>query len=155
MSGFNLGEQTGGNLCHGKFALAIGDGAKTGPALVTTSNYSIDGITYSKTGAATVIPFTALGIQAALTKCLYLIQLDSAGTATFVKGTAVLTADLTAGTKVLKWPEGSASNCVVGAVKIACASTATFTPGTTALDATNITATYYDLCTVPTAPLTS
>jgi hypothetical protein len=153
---YNLNESAKGvTMCHGKPAIAIGDGAKTGPAFVTTSLYSIDGITYSKTGAATVIPFTALGLQAALTKCLYLAVIDSAGTVTFVKGTAVLTADLTAGTAVLKWPAVPAGKCPWGAVKIACASTATFTPGTTALDAANITATYYDLATVPTAPLTS
>lgn len=153
---YNLNEGPRGiTMCHGKADIAIGDGAKTGPAFVTTSKFSIDGITYSKTGAATVIPFTALGIQAALTKCLYLCVIDSAGTVTFVKGSEVLTADLTAGTKVLKWPALPASKCAWGAVKIACASTATFTPGTTALDATNITATYYDLATVPTAPLTS
>lgn len=150
-----LNEGGGITMCHGKAAIAIGDGAKTGPAFVTTSLYSIDGITYSKTGAATVIPFTALGLQAALTKCLYLAVIDSSGTVTFVKGTAVLTADLTAGTKVLKWPTVPAGLCPWGAVKITCASTATFTPGTTALDAANVTATYYDLATIPTTPLTS
>lgn len=153
---YNLNESAKGvTMCHSKADIAIGDGAKTGPAWVTTGKFSIDGITYSKTGAATVIPFTGLGIQAVLTKCLYLCVIDTAGTVTFVKGTAVLSADLTNGVTVLKWPECPAGKCPWGAVKIACASTATFTPGTTALDAANITATYYDLATVPTAPLTS
>ncbi len=153
---FNLNESAKGlTAMHGRPIIAIGDGAKTGPAFVTTSQFSIDGIMYSKTGAATVIAFTALGIQAALTKCLYLCCIDSDGTVTYVKGTEVLTADLVAGTKVLKWPALPANKCAWGAVKMTLASTATFTPGTTALDATNCTAAYYDLCVVPTKPLTS
>lgn len=158
---FNLNENSkGGNLCHSKAGLAIGDTTKTGTNSFAAPNgagtdFSIDGIMYHKADAATVAPFTVAAVQPVLTKCLYLVCIDSAGAITTVKGTAVLTADLTAGTKVLQWPEVPASKCAVGAVKITLASTATFTPGTTALDAANVTATYYDLFAVPTAPLTS
>lgn len=149
-------EAKGGCFNHGKPALAIGDGAKTGPALVTTFTYCIDGIAYSKTGAATVRPLTVDTVQPILTKCLYLICIDAAGTSIIsVKGVAVLTADLVAGTKVLQWPALPANYAPVGAVKITLANAATFTPGTTALDATDVSATYYDLFSVPTAPLTS
>jgi hypothetical protein len=157
----NLNEETaGGTFCHSKAGLAIGDGAKTGTNSFAAPNgagidFSIDGINYHKADAATVAPFTAGTVQPVLTKCLYLVCIDSVNTITTVQGTPVLTADLTAGTKVLKWPAYPASKCVVGAVKITLASTATFTPGTTALDATNVTATYYDLFNIPAAPLTS
>lgn len=157
---FNLNQEAkGGTFCLSKAGLAIGDGAKTGPAFVAPAgagiDFCIDGILYNHADAATVLPLTAAAVQPVLTKCLYLICVDSGGTVTSVKGTAVLTADLVAGTKVLQWPVPTASTCPVGAVKMTLASTATFTAGTTALDASNCTATYYDLFSVPTAPLTA
>jgi len=158
MDNFN-NEGRGGNFCFSKAGLAIGDGAKTGIALASTvgtgTDFCVDGILYNKADSATNVPLTAAAVQPVLTKCLYLIVIDSGGTISSVKGDAVLTADLTAGTKVLKWPACPASKAPIGAVKITLASTATFTAGTTALDATNVTATYYDLYSVPTAPLTS
>lgn len=157
---FNLNEgHKGGNFCMSKAGLAIGDGSKLGVAIASTVgtgiDYCIDGIMYNKADAATDLPLSAAAIQPVLTKCLYLICIDSAGAVTSVKGDAVLTADLTAGTEVLQWPALPANKCAIGAVKITLASAATFTAGTTALDATNVTATYYNLFTVPTAPLTS
>lgn len=158
MDNFN-NEGRGGNFCFSKAGLAIGDGAKTGIALASTvgtgTDFCIDGIMYNKADSATNVPLTAAAVQPVLTKCLYLICINSSGTISSVKGDAVLTADLVAGTKVLKWPEPTANTAVIGAVKITLASTATFTAGTTALDASNVTATYYDLHSVPTAPLTS
>lgn len=149
----------GGTFCMSKAGLAIGDGAKTGIALASTvgtgTDFCIDGIMYNKADSATNVPLTAAAVQPVLTKCLYLICINSSGTISSVKGTAVLTAALTAGTSVLQWPDLPTDVCPIGAVKITLASTATFTAGTTALDATNVTATYYDLFNVPTVPLTS
>lgn len=150
----------GGTFCFSKAGLAIGDGAKTGTNSFAAPNgagidFSINGIMYHKADAATVAPFTAATAQGLLTKCLYLICIDSAGAITTVKGTAVLTADLAAGNAVLKWPDRPANKCVVGAVKIAVTTTYNFTAGTTALDATGVTATYYDLHAIPAEPLTS
>lgn len=157
---YNLNESPRGvTMCHSRAGLAIGDGAKTGVAIVAPNgagiDFSIDGIFYHKAEAATNLPLTAATAQTLLSKCLYLLIVDSDGAVTSVKGTDVLTADLTAGTKVLQWPEVPANKCPIGAVKITLASTGTFTAGTTALDAANVTATYYNLSTVPTAPLTS
>lgn len=149
----------GGTFCLSKAGLAIGDGAKTGVALVAPVgagiDFCIDGIAYNKADAATNLPFTAAAVQPVLTKCLYLIVVNSAGTVSTVKGTAVTTAALVAGTSVLQWPARGADTCAIGAVKITLANAATFTAGTTALDATDVTATYYDLFTVPAKPLTS
>ena len=149
----------GGTYCVSSAGLAIGDGAKTGPAIVGKDTlgltYVIDGIVYYKDDAATVIPLTAATAQAASTSCLYLMQIDTAGTVTSVKGTEVLTAEITNGTEVLEWPTLAAGKCPIGAVRIDCDSTHTFTPGTTALDAAGITETYYDLATVPVNPLTA
>jgi hypothetical protein len=166
MINLNQGHK-GGTFCMTKVALAIGDGAKTGVALASTvgtgSDYCIDGILYNKSDAATNLPLTAPTVnttlnpatQPLLSKCLYLICIDSAGTVTSVKGQHQLTADLTNGVAVLQWPELPAALCPIGAVKMTTASTATFLAGTTALDAANCTATYYDLHCVPATPLTS
>ena len=47
------------------------------------------------------------------------------------------------------------SSAAIGAVKVKCESTATFTAGTTLFSAANITDTYYNLFTIPSAPLTA
>ena len=158
MDNFNIAAR-GGNFCFSKAGLAIGDGSKLGISLASTvgtgTDFCIDGIMYNKADSATDVPLTAAAIQPVLTKCLYLICINSSGTISSIKGDAVLTADLTAGTKVLKWPAITAGLAPIGAVKMTLASTATFTAGTTALDASNCTATYYNLHSVPTAPLTS
>ncbi len=147
--------QRGGCFNLVRAGLAIGDGAKTGPAIVNTITYLIDGVQYTKTGAATVLPLTAAALQPVLTTCLYLIVINAAGTVTSIAGKPVLSSDLTAGTAVLKWPDLPSDVAPVGAVRITLASTATFLPGTTALDATNVTATYLNLFSLPAKPLTA
>lgn len=162
MDNLNNGTK-GGNFCMSKAALAIGDGSKLGVAIASTVgagiDYCIDGILYNKGDAATDLPLTAAAAQGLLTKCLYLIVIDSAGTVSSVKGDSVLTADLVAGTKVLKWPECPANKAPIGAVKMTLTGTQNFTAGTTALDAGSganaAVATYYNLFSVPTTPLTS
>ena len=149
----------GGTYCLSKAGLAIGDGAKTGVAIAAPNgagiDFAIDGILYHKADGATNLPFSADTVQPVLTKCLYLVCIDSAGAVTTVKGTPVLTANLANGSDTLKWPVCPSGKCPIGAVKITCALTATFTAGTTALDATNVTATYYDLHTIPVGRLAS
>jgi len=144
-------------MCFTKGALAIGDGAKTGVAVPTTViDYAIDGIGYATTAAATNKPLSADTAQAALTKCLYLICVDADVAFTSVKGREVLVADLVAGNDVLEWPEVPANKVAIGAVKIETGAATTFTPGTTALDAANITDTYYNIVGgVPIKPLAS
>ena len=150
-----------GTACLSRAGLAIGDGAKTGPAIVAPNgagiDYCIKGLAYHKADAATVLPLTAAAAQDVSTKCLYLIQINAAGTVSSVKGREVLTADLTAGNDVLEWPMPSDdTQCPIGAVKIETAAATTFTAGTTALDAAGITETYYNICLgVPIEGLTS
>ena len=153
-----LGGSRGATECFSKAGLTIGDGAKTGPAIAAPNgagiDFAIDGNAYHKADAATVLPLTVAPVQPVLTKCLYLIQVDAAGVVTSVQGVPVLTADLVGGTKVLHWPLPAAGKCPIGAVKVETQSSATFTPGTTALDAANIVETYYDfLGGMPTVPL--
>lgn len=150
----------GMTACLSRAGLAIGDGAKTGFGQAAPNgagiDFVIDGLAYHKADSATNVPLTAAAQQAALTKCIYLVQINAAGTFSTKKGTEELTADLTAGKRVLHWPEPDDGCCPVGAIKIACANAATFTAGTTALDATDVTATYYNFAGgMPQAPLTS
>ena len=154
----NLNElPRGGTLCLSSAALGI---AGTASKLKITApngagvDYAIKGIFYHKADADN-LAMTAATAQAVLTTCVYLVCLDSSGNLTTVKGTEQLNADLTAGTAVLDWPTPTADTCCIGAVKVKCESTATFTAGTTSLAASNVTDTYYNLAAVPVAPLTS
>lgn len=149
----------GVTACFSRAGLVIGDGAKTGPAIAAPNgagiDFAIDGIAYHKADAATVLPLTAATAQAADTTCIYLIQVDSGGTVSSVKGTEELNADLSAGKRVLHWPEPADNKCPIGAVKVKTVAV-TFTPGTTALDAAGLTVTYYNFVGgMPQAPLQS
>jgi hypothetical protein len=154
----NLNELArGGTLCLSKAGVAIGSGDVKDLDIAAPNgagvDYAINGILYHKADTAD-IPITAAAVQADLTTCLYLVCLDSSGTLSTVKGTEVLTANLTNGTAVLRWPTPVADTCPIGAVKVA-NSGGTFTAGTTEFSAGTVTDTYYDLFTVPVAPLTS
>lgn len=145
----------GGTLCVTQAGLKISTGGSAEKVEIAASNgagidFAIDGIMYHLADADE-LAMTAADEQADLYTCLYLICLNSAGTLSTVKGIAVLTTDLTAGSHTLKWPTPAADTCPIGAVKII-NSGAAFTAGTTAL--TGIS-TFYDLVAVPTSPLTS
>ena len=147
----------GGTFCLSKAGLAIGSTASQVAIAAPNGagvDYCIKGVLYHKADAATAA-ITAADAQAVLTTCLYVVCLDSGGTVSSVKGREVLNADLAAGTDVLDWPEVDEDVCPIGAVKVKCESTATFTAGTTEFSAANITDTYYDLFTLPSAPLTA
>lgn len=149
----------GGTMCLSKAGLVIGDGAKTGPAIASVVgagfDFMIDGILYNKGDAATVLPLSAGTVQPVDTTCLYLMQIDKDGTVTSTQGLPVLNTALAAGSKLLQWPTPSDdAQCPFGAVKVKTVAV-TFTPGTTALDASGITETYYDLAMVPVKGLAS
>ena len=152
----NLSELVrGGTLCLTKAGLAVGsstDGMRTNdPSGAGYFNFAIKGIMYSCADADNNVDFTA-ATQVALTTCLYLATINASNTILVIKGTEVVTADLTAGKVSLAWPVPSAGYCPFGAVKVV--ATAVFTAGTTALGTGNA-ATYYDLFAVPDQPITS
>lgn len=153
-----LGGARGATECYSSAGLGEGTGANT--ILIAAPNgagvdFAIDGLAYHKADTDN-IAITAAAVQAVATKCIYLIQIDSAGTVSTVKGDAVLTADLTAGTKVLHWPLPAANRCPIGAVKVETNGSTTFTAATTDLGAAGVTDTYYNFAGgMPSAPLTS
>jgi hypothetical protein len=155
---FNLSELVrGGTFCLSKAGLKIGNGdvkdfdiaAPNGAGI----DYCIDGIMYHKADCQDQ-PLTDTTSQADLTTCLHLICIDASGNLTSVKGTSVLTAELTAGAAALQWPTPTAGTCPIGAIKVV-NSGGVFIGGTTALNAATVTETYYDLFCIPPGPMTS
>jgi hypothetical protein len=143
----------GGTLCLSSAGLAVGSTAQKIKIAAPNGagvDYAINGKLYHKADTDDLFLFTGL-TQAADTTCLYLMLLNSAGTASIVQGTAVTSTDYNSGDAVLHWPEPTAGTCCVGAIKLV--TTAVFTGTTTALGTGN-TATYYNLMTVPNVPMT-
>lgn len=138
-------------LAEGTNAATIKINAPNGAGI----DFAIGGIGYHKADTDN-ISVTAHAAQAVLTKCLYLVQIDTDGTVSTKKGDEELTADMTAGKRVLHWPEPDAGKCPIGGYKVALANAATFTNGTTDHSASDVTVTYYNfLGGMPTAPITS
>ena len=159
MPTLNLDElPRGGTMCHAKAGLVISSTPANYGIVCpagTGVEFSINGLTYYKANAAD-IAMTAATAQGLLSTCIYLVLLDSSGTATTQKGTAQLNADLTAGIAVLEWPTPAANLCPIGAIKVQTLTSGNFTAGTTALTpAATLAVTYYDFMCVPSAPLTS
>ena len=151
-------DMRGATACYASAGLAEGTNANT--IKIAAPNgagiaFAINGLGYHKADTDN-IAMTAHAVQAVSTKCLYLVQIDDAGTVSTVKGTAVLTADLTAGTAVLHWPMPAADKCPIGAVKVETDASTTFTAATTDLGAAGITDTYYNFVGgMPVDPLAS
>jgi len=154
----NLSELVrGGTVCLGKAGLAIGGTTTKAKILVPDGSngltFAIKGKTYYVASADDLVVFTAKS-QTALYSCIYLVCITAANVITTVAGTEVLTADITAGKKVLTWPEATADTCPIGAIRVDAGASA-FTAGTTALTGGTVTVTYYDFFAVPDTPLTS
>lgn len=143
--------------CFAKAGLAEGTNANT--IKINAPNgagidFAIDGVAYHKADTDN-IAVTAHAQQAALTKCLYLVQIDSAGTVSTKKGNEELAADLGVN-KSLQWPTPDADKCPIGGYKVALANAATYTNGSTDHSASDVTVTYYDFIGgMPNAPQVS
>ena len=159
-----------GDRCHVKAVLAI-NGA--GAATVKTTNaiiYSIGGVMLTKAALAAqsiAITHDAFGnlvasgvaayVQPVLTTVVYVLSLDASGNVAVSQGTyagqnvkfANDVSKVYLGTGGV--PVEPAGFTAFGAIKVALANAATFTPGTTALDATDVTATYSDIAILPTS----
>ena len=119
-----------------------------------TITYAINGRFYSKAAAATqafviepntgIVPTAPNTLQtlAAGQSCSFAVFLDASGNFTVAQGDIV---DTGLATSVRPAPAGK---CIVGAIKIANA-TNPFIPGTTALSAAGVTATYVNLAQHP------
>lgn len=157
MSGADLKAQAGQTACFSSAGLAEGTNANTIKIAAPNGagiDFAVDGYAYHKADTDN-IAVTAHAVQAVSTKCLYLVQITSAGTVSTKKGTEVLTTDVTNGI-ALHWPDPDDNNCPVGGYKVETDASTTFTNGTTDLGAAGITDTYYNFAGgMPLGPLTS
>ncbi len=148
----------GGTMCHSKAGLAIGSGDTTALDVAAPNgagiDFAINGILYHLADGADKA-VTAQAVQAISTSCMYIVQLNSSGTLSTVKGKEVLTADVTSGKEALTFPQPTEDNCVIGAVRVDTNASVTFTMGTTAFSAAGITDTYYDYMLLPDSPIVS
>lgn len=163
-----------GSMVFNKPVLAINAAAAATVKTTNAITYSVDGIMLSKAAlAAQSIAVThdcfgnlvANGVAAYAqptgTTVYYLLSLDASGNVLVSQGSyagqsLVFANDLTrvnVGTGAIPVEPKSVNCTAVGLIKVVTAGGATFTPGTTALDAANVTVTYYDINMVPaTAP---
>lgn len=148
----------GGTCCLSKAGLQLGTtddkdvdiAAPNGAGI----DYAINGIIYHKADTDSA-PITAGHEIAADYTAIILVLIDSAGTVSSVMGTAVPTANVTAGADVLVFPEPTANTCPIGFLQVSNGSASTWTSGTDEFDASDITTYYRDLFTVPVAPLST
>lgn len=156
------------NQCVGFVGLAIGN---AGQATVKTANsvvYTIDGVYYSNAAftAQSLVPThgpfgDTVGagpvayVQPANTSVIYLLVGDTKSNVFVVQGSyagqpIVYPNDLSrVNTGTGGVPFVPSTFTTVGAVKVATAAGTTFTPGTTALDATGLTVTFINIAVLP------
>lgn len=166
----NLQLSQGGCFALASGALAIGTNSGTIKTTVAIP-FTIDGVFKSKaitdniaiayTGQAGVYSLqntysngSFVGGANGSTR-LYCIFLDAAGAVTIEPGPVVDTAALAAGTASLQFADAKRNKACIGALRIAATAGTTFTPGTTDLAATGITASFLNLSAVPGEPLTA
>jgi len=148
----NLIEQGGGSIALSLPVLAQGTNAGTFQHTATL-NFSVDGVIFTKGATNNVAlnqgaPVAHL-TQAAGTQCLYAIDIDSAGSYYVTQGKIETTANINAGAVKLQLPEQNiATRCRFGIIRIVNA-TNPFISGTTALNATGVTATYFNVLMQP------
>ena len=134
---------------NGNFTLGNPTLAKGTTTTISTAafDFVINNSIYTKAVAANFAP-TACASQAAGTSCKYLVTVVAAGTVTVTKGTE----QVTGSGQPLAWPSVNlipANSVVIGSFRIDTA-TNPFISGTTAHDATGVTATYYNYFIPPT-----
>lgn len=156
------------NRCLTKATLAINAGGAATVKTTGATTYSVDGVLYSKAALAaqSIAPthdafgnLVAAGIAAYVqpvnTTVFYVVSVNAAGTVAVSQGsylgqTQAFPNDLSkiwTGTGAI--PVEPAGYTAIGVIKVAPTVAATFTPGTTLLDAANVNATYFDVDILP------
>lgn len=169
-----LGLLSNVNLTRGVLAINLG-GAATVKS-TAAYNYTVGGLFYAKAALAAqslAVTHDAYGnafagyVQPAGVTAYLTLALNAAGAVAVVQGTYAgqkTGADAAVGLgnaynngtsfigngAIADVPAGYTA---IGVVKVVTAGVATFTPGTTALDAANVTSSYFDVCMLPTGVL--
>jgi hypothetical protein len=165
----NLALSQGGNLAFTSGALDAGTNAGTIKSTATIT-YTVNGRFASKAATDNVsIAYTGAAVysqnavernggftgQTGGSTRLYNIYLDAAGNFSIEPGKIVNTAELAAGVAPLEFAGAQRAKACVGALRVAVTAGTTFVPGTTALNASGVTATFINLSSVPGEPLTA
>lgn len=165
----NLALSQGGNFAFTSGALAAGTNAGTiqnaaaitftingefkSKAITNNAAISFTGpAVFSQESVASNGGFTG---QAGGSTRLYAIYLDGAGAYSIEPGKVVSTVELAAGSAPLQFPGTQRNKACVGAMRIAVTANTTFVPGTTALNASGVTASFLNLSSIPGEPLTA
>jgi hypothetical protein len=145
---------SGGNVTFSRAVLGIG--ANTARINVAANVvFSIDGKLYSLTAVdnqAFSSGHTALGAKET---CVFGVWVDSANVVTTNQGKIVSTDDVTNGKVAVPMPDKLADKALLGLVQVASLVGASFTPGTTALSASNVYDSYINCTVMPSKPLTT
>lgn len=159
-----------GDRCYVYSTLAIN--AASAATVKTTGAviFSVDGVMYTKAALSaqsiaithdqfardvTTQPSLAAYVQPASSTVYYVLGLNSAGTVCTVQGGysgQSITVNGQAFVSDGSMPVLPAGYAPIGVLKVVTGAT-TFTPATTALDAANVTVTYFNVSTLPTATL--
>jgi len=144
----------GGTFCLGNTGVIIDANAKADAETLDDIPYCIKGLMYTLSSGDGDIQLDGFTVTTLYT-ALFTVCVDSSGTITVTKSTEVANADITAGSKVLHWPEPTANTCPIAGIKLKNGSASVFTGGSTLLDASDITFTAYNFFARPTTPITS
>ena len=151
----------GGCKVHTKAGLVTGgDASNITINTANVINFTVDGVMYAKAILNNVAFSSGHTALAAGQECIFGVWVNSGGNVSTTQGKIVATADLSVasggtGKTVVPMPDVISANALIGLIKVKTAGAAVFTPGTTAFNATNVTATFYDTSSMPTAPLAS
>lgn len=127
----------------GAAGLAEGTNANT----FKTSNivhFAINGRTYVK-AATDNLALSAGTALANHEQCVFFVWIDTAGTVTTTQSTIYPnTTSQSYVARGIEWPQVANKACL-GAIRVQCNGSSTFTPASTDLGAANVTDTYYDV----------
>lgn len=158
-----------GDRCYSYATLAINAGGAATIKTTGATSYSVDGIMYTKAALSAqsiAVTHNLLGlpvsgasasgpgayVQPASTTVVYIVALNAAGTVAIVQGgynnQAVVLPGGIVRTSKGENPDVPVGYAPIGAFKVVLGAT-TFTPGTTLLDAANVTVTYTNLSLLP------
>lgn len=143
-----------GNYNMTKGVLAINAASAATIKSTNAYTYAVNGILYSKAALSAQVITNMTGpvqastttyVQPISTTVYYVVCLDAAGTVSIVQGSYATQALGGGAIGDGSIPDVASTVTPIGIFKVATNASATFTAGTTALDAAGVTVTYYDV----------
>ena len=150
----NLNGDRGGNFVLTKTQIAVpGTGCVATDLVINNKvDYVIDGV-FNQLAPSNNVAFssghTALAVNQ---ECFFALWVSANNAISTTQGKIVNTADLATGKVVVPFPEMIANAALIGLVKIKTQGAATFTPNSTAMNATNVINNILNCVAMPTVP---